>query len=32
MLANNDAKLSEKLDAFRRAQSDKVLAMSLPEV
>lgn len=32
MLANNDSKLSEKLDAFRRAQSDKVLAMSLPEV
>ena len=32
MLANNDPKLSEKLDAFRRAQSEKVLAMSLPEV
>ena len=32
MLANHDQKLSEKLDAFRRAQSDKVLAMSLPEV
>jgi 5-(carboxyamino)imidazole ribonucleotide mutase len=32
MLANNDPKLSEKLDAFRRAQAEKVLAMSLPEV
>ncbi|HET6720576.1 MAG TPA: 5-(carboxyamino)imidazole ribonucleotide mutase [Rhodocyclaceae bacterium] len=32
MLANNDPKLLEKLDTFRRAQSDKVLAMSLPEV
>jgi 5-(carboxyamino)imidazole ribonucleotide mutase len=32
MLANNDPALTEKLDAFRRAQADKVLAMSLPEV
>ena len=32
MLANNDSALAEKLDAFRRAQSDKVLAMHLPEV
>ena len=32
MLANNDKGLSDKLEAFRRAQSDKVLAMSLPEV
>jgi 5-(carboxyamino)imidazole ribonucleotide mutase len=32
MLANQDKKLAEKLEAFRRAQSDKVLAMQLPEV
>ena len=32
MLANHDQKLADKLDAFRRAQADKVLAMSLPEV
>lgn len=32
MLANHDEALSEKLEAFRRAQSEKVLAMSLPEV
>lgn len=32
MLANNDQKLADKLDAFRRAQAEKVLAMSLPEV
>ena len=32
MLANKDEKLAEKLAAFRRAQSDKVLAMQLPEV
>jgi len=32
MLANNDRKLAEKLEAFRHAQSEKVLAMSLPEV
>ena len=32
MLANNDKGMSDKLEAFRRAQSDKVLAMSLPEV
>jgi 5-(carboxyamino)imidazole ribonucleotide mutase len=32
MLANNNPSLTEKLDAFRRAQADKVLAMSLPEV
>jgi 5-(carboxyamino)imidazole ribonucleotide mutase len=32
MLANNNPALTEKLDAFRRAQADKVLAMSLPEV
>ena len=32
MLANHDTKLADKLEAFRRAQSEKVLAMSLPEV
>ena len=32
MLANSDPGLSEKLEAFRRAQTEKVLAMSLPEV
>ena len=32
MLANSDPSLSEKLEAFRRAQTEKVLAMSLPEV
>lgn len=32
MLANHDSMLAEKLEAFRRAQSDKVLAMHLPEV
>jgi len=32
MLANEDDKLGERLAAFRRAQSDKVMAMKLPEV
>lgn len=32
MLANEDAALSAKLQAFRQAQTDKVLAMKLPEV
>jgi 5-(carboxyamino)imidazole ribonucleotide mutase len=32
MLANKDEALAEKLASFRRAQSDKVLAMQLPEV
>lgn len=32
MLANEDASLRQKLNDFRRAQSDKVLAMKLPEV
>lgn len=32
MLANEDAALNEKLQAFRKAQTDKVLAMKLPEV
>lgn len=32
MLANNDSKLADKLEAFRRAQAEKVLAMQLPEV
>ena len=32
MLANEDAALNEKLQAFRKAQADKVLAMKLPEV
>jgi 5-(carboxyamino)imidazole ribonucleotide mutase len=32
MLANNDTELAERLEAFRRAQSEKVLAMHLPEV
>jgi 5-(carboxyamino)imidazole ribonucleotide mutase len=32
MLANNDSKLADKLEAFRRAQAEKVLAMHLPEV
>jgi 5-(carboxyamino)imidazole ribonucleotide mutase len=31
MLANNDAELAQKLAEFRRAQTDKVLAMQLPE-
>ncbi len=32
MLANEDAELSAKLQAFRRVQAEKVLAMKLPEV
>ena len=32
MLANNDAALAQKLAAFRQSQTDKVLAMKLPEV
>ena len=32
MLANHDAALNERLRAFRQAQTDKVLAMTLPEV
>jgi 5-(carboxyamino)imidazole ribonucleotide mutase len=32
MLANGDAALAAKLAAFRQAQTDKVLAMKLPEV
>ena len=32
MLANEDETLAARLRAFRRAQSDKVLAMQLPEV
>ena len=32
MLAGGDAALAEKLAAFRQAQSDKVLAMKLPEI
>ncbi len=32
MLANEDAMLNEKLQAFRQAQTAKVLAMKLPEV
>jgi 5-(carboxyamino)imidazole ribonucleotide mutase len=32
MLANNDPDLAERLEAFRRAQTEKVLAMHLPEV
>ena len=32
MLANGDAVLNEKLQAFRKAQTEKVLAMKLPEV
>jgi 5-(carboxyamino)imidazole ribonucleotide mutase len=32
MLANHDAALNERLRAFRQAQTDKVLAMKLPEV
>ena len=32
MLANEDAELRTKLNAFRQAQSEKVLAMKLPEV
>ena len=31
MLARTDAALAEKLDAFRRAQTDKVLGLTLPE-
>ena len=31
MLANEDQALNEKLQAFRKAQTDKVLAMKLPE-
>lgn len=32
MLSNDDPALRQKLDAFRQAQSAKVLAMKLPEV
>ena len=32
MLANEDAALNDKLQAFRKAQAEKVLAMKLPEV
>ena len=32
MLANTDKVLNDRLQAFRKAQSDKVLAMKLPEV
>ncbi|MCK6405469.1 MAG: 5-(carboxyamino)imidazole ribonucleotide mutase [Rhodocyclaceae bacterium] len=32
MLANGDAELARKLAAFRQTQTDKVLAMKLPEV
>lgn len=32
MLANSDAELAQKLTAFRQAQTEKVLAMKLPEV
>jgi len=32
MLANEDAALRTRLNAFRQAQSEKVLAMKLPEV
>ena len=32
MLANEDKALNDKLQAFRKAQADKVLAMKLPEV
>ena len=32
MLANEDVALNEKLQAFRKAQAAKVLAMKLPEV
>jgi 5-(carboxyamino)imidazole ribonucleotide mutase len=32
MLANEDAALNDKLQAFRKAQTEKVLAMKLPEV
>jgi 5-(carboxyamino)imidazole ribonucleotide mutase len=32
MLANGDPALNDRLQAFRKAQADKVLAMKLPEV
>ena len=32
MLANNDAELARQLAAFRQAQTEKVLAMKLPEL
>ncbi len=32
MLANEDTALNDKLQAFRKAQAEKVLAMKLPEV
>lgn len=32
MLANEDKALNDRLQAFRKAQADKVLAMKLPEV
>ncbi len=31
MLARTDAALAQQLDAFRRAQTDKVLGLTLPE-
>jgi 5-(carboxyamino)imidazole ribonucleotide mutase len=32
MLANADPALNDRLQAFRRSQTDKVLGMKLPEV
>jgi len=32
MLANENPALNDKLQAFRQAQTEKVLAMKLPEV
>ena len=32
LLATGDAALARRLDDFRRAQSEKVMAMKLPEV
>ena len=32
MLANDDDALNARLQAFRQAQTEKVLAMKLPEV
>ncbi|HNN47082.1 MAG TPA: AIR carboxylase family protein, partial [Azospira sp.] len=32
MLANHDAELAQKLANFRQTQTEKVLAMKLPEV
>jgi len=31
MLAHRDAKLAQRLEAFRRAQTDKILGLTLPE-